>query len=278
MLFIEKHFSSLILLIYENDNLLSKLLVLNDEIDDIVNRIAAGNTYSPPLKLPHHLHFHLDPSIQRDQATNTERANNNCKPCFVTFIFHFYFLFLTYFIYLLLFIFTMIANLMVAASTLGDGIMEEIALDFDDEDVKGKHFLIPSPSVHDGASSSSSSKKKRKEKKERKEDKKGKLAVKVTCKICDDGILLFFSLFLFSLILILHSEYDSWYLVHELATCKHIYCIDCLRYASHYCYERRQSINNYYKGRITHKGSKMDQCWGSHAQTPLARKRLLLMM
>lgn len=70
--------------------------------------------------------------------------------------------------------------------------MNEIALDldfdFDDDDKKGKHTLLPSPAGIDGASSSSSKKKK----KEKKEDKKGKLAVKVTCKICDDGIILFF--------------------------------------------------------------------------------------
>lgn len=29
---------------YENDNLLSKLLALNDSIDDAVNRLSSGNT------------------------------------------------------------------------------------------------------------------------------------------------------------------------------------------------------------------------------------------
>jgi hypothetical protein len=63
------------------------------------------------------------------------------------------------------------------------------------KDRNSLNYLMP----FDGASSSSSSHHtKKKEKKEKeKEDKKGKMAAKVTCKICDDGIFnLFTHLFL----------------------------------------------------------------------------------
>jgi hypothetical protein len=86
-------------------------------------------------------------------------------------------------------------------------LLEDISLDMDDDEegagagrggksISHRHLL---PHSSGGASSSSSSShhgKKKKEKKD-KEDKKGKMAVKVTCKICDDGVhTLLFLLFL----------------------------------------------------------------------------------
>ena len=73
--------------------------------------------------------------------------------------------------------------------------LEDISLDFDEE-TKPRNTLnyLPPPyssSSSDGASSSSSSnhtKKKEKKDKEEVADKKGKMAAKVTCKICDDGM------------------------------------------------------------------------------------------
>lgn len=154
---------------YENDNLLSKLLELNDGIDQVVSRLTS------------------DPTSNAN-VDGSEQTNSNTLS------------------------FTRSSLLL---DEYDGSILEEISLDFDSE-VKARNslkYLIPQPSpAYDGASSSSSHTKKKKDKKEKqeKEDKKGKMVAKVTCKICDD-------------------EYDSWYLVHELASCKHIYCIDCLR-------------------------------------------------
>eukprot|EP00026_Physarum_polycephalum_P004306 Phypoly_transcript_04324.p1 GENE.Phypoly_transcript_04324~~Phypoly_transcript_04324.p1 ORF type:complete len:473 (+),score=85.85 Phypoly_transcript_04324:456-1874(+) len=149
---------------YENDNLLSKLLELNDGIDQVVSRLTA------------------DPTLPVEAS---DLVNND----------------LTF------------SRTSLLLDEYDGSILEEIALDFEGEvkDRNSLKYLIPSP-PSDGASSSSSHTKKKKEKKDKKEkeDKKGKMAAKVTCKICDD-------------------EYDSWYLVHELASCSHIYCIECLR-------------------------------------------------
>lgn len=189
---------------YENDNLLSKLLALNDSIDDAVTRLSTdaqpeekeekGNAgHTPPasklsayrtfsLEAP----FSLDSPIFKHLRASAAEAEGEDK-AFESDILG-----------------TMWEDVNISMHTRG-GEGEE-----GEGEGEGMNNSLLSPS--DGASSSSGAgggKGKRKEKGKR-EDKKGKISVKVMCKICCE-------------------EFDSWYLLHELSTCKHVYCIECLR-------------------------------------------------